>query len=77
MKKRAKKLTLAKETVRSLSGAELGVAAGGEPTDTCGCYTGTCGTGYCGESYACSGACWSDPLYVCPPRLEPMETTDC
>lgn len=68
MKKKTKKLVLAKETVRNLSRLELGKAAGG---------TGTCGTGYCGESYVCTGACPSDPLYVCFPEWEPIETTDC
>lgn len=72
MKKRVRKLALAKETVRSLVAVESHLIVGGLTNAA-----GTCGTGYCGESNVCSGACWSNPLYSCPPQWEPLETTDC
>lgn len=37
MKKRTKKLGLAKDTVRSLTSTELGEVAGGTVGPTCGC----------------------------------------
>ena len=36
MKKKVKKLTLSKETVRRLGDSDLGRIGGGEPTDYCG-----------------------------------------
>ncbi|HVS00312.1 MAG TPA: class I lanthipeptide [Thermoanaerobaculia bacterium] len=43
MKKKAKKLTLAKETVRMLTRPELGQAMGADPRST-QCMTGDCPT---------------------------------
>lgn len=79
MKKQAKKLVLAKETVRRLSPVELGKVAGGsEQTYTCGCYTGGCGTGNCpGASGVCTVQCWSDPNYSCQQNVDPLGSSDC
>ena len=46
MKKRTKKLTLAKETVRSLEGGDMRTVAGGF-SETCGCPWLTDGYGSC------------------------------
>jgi natural product precursor len=51
MKKKTKKLVLAKETVRSLSAVDLKEVAGGTT------WQGTCACG--------SGQCWSSPDYTC------------
>jgi len=81
MKKQAKKLVLAKETVRSLTRMESRWVVGAattEQTETCGCYTGGCGTGYCpGASGVCTVQCWSDPNYSCQQNFDPLGTSAC
>jgi hypothetical protein len=62
MKKKTKKLVLAKETVRSLSAVDLVNVAGGSWQATCACGT---------------GQCWSDPAYSCQDEFEPAHTQRC
>jgi hypothetical protein len=66
MKKRAKKLSLSRETLRYLERVQLGRVVGGGDTneivtgcactDTCASDCGGCGTGSCGGSCGCGGS---------------------